>query len=161
MKIRIATPDDAAAIAALHASSWRFTYKSALSAEYLEKKVLAERSGVWSQRFASPKATQCILVVEGQGGVVGFVCAFAAEHAEWGSYLDNLHVELSQQGKGLGKVLLVEIAGWCERHAPGRGMYLSVTQSNHKAQEFYLGLGARNAEAGVWNAPDGSQVPTY
>ena len=36
-----------------------------------------------------------------------------------------------------------------------------VESSFIKAQEFYLFLGARNAQEGVWNAPDGSIVPTY
>jgi hypothetical protein len=40
-------------------------------------------------------------------------------------------------------------------------MCLLVNQDNVKAQAFYNSLGARNAENGVWNAPDGSEVPTY
>ena len=40
-------------------------------------------------------------------------------------------------------------------------MYLLVNQDNIMAQQFYESLGARNLKPGVWNAPDGSNVPTY
>lgn len=53
------------------------------------------------------------------------------------------------------------MAQWCNRYAPKRGLYLSVNQGNHRAQQFYLGLGARNAGSWLWDAPDGSAVPAY
>ncbi len=161
MNIRRAVPADAEAIAALHASSWRVTYKGSLSEEYLEQVALSDRQAVWSQRFTSPKENQYVVVAESAIGLVGFACAFAGEHAEWGSYLDNLHVNKSTQGQGVGSVLLANVAQWCEVQAPGRGLYLSVNQDNHAAQRFYSRLGAHNAKTGVWNAPDGTSVPTY
>ena len=161
MNLRLATPADAEAIAALHAASWRSTYDSVLSAAYLEKSVPSERRAVWAQRLASPKGNQYMVVAEKKAVMVGFACVFVAEHAERGSYLDNLHVSSVLQGQGVGTALVSNVAQWCERQAPGRGLYLSVNQGNYRAQKFYFHLGARNAEAGVWNAPDGSIVPTY
>ncbi len=161
MKLRLATSSDVKSIAALHAASWQVTYKHVLSADYLQKTVPAEREAVWTERFASPKANQCVLMAEDESGVIGFACAFAAEHAEWGSYLDNLHIRHSSQGQGTGKALLVNMAQWCKLYAPKRGLYLSVNQGNHRAQQFYLGLGARNADSWIWHAPDGSAVPAY
>ena len=161
MKIRLAMSADAQAIAALHTSSWRRTYKNALSDEYLQRTAPIEREAVWAQRFASRKENQQVLVAEGENGVVGFACAYGAEHVEWGSYLDNLHVDESFQRQGIGRSLLVGIARWCDQQTPGRGLYLSVNQDNRRAQRFYRGLGAHNAKSGVWNAPDGSAVPTY
>lgn len=161
MNIRRAVPADAEAIAALHASSWRLTYKGALSEEYLEQMALSDRQAVWSRRFASPKANQYVVVAERDAGLVGFACAFAGEHTEWGSYLDNLHINKSTQGQGVGAVLLANVAQWCEVQSPGRGLYLSVTQDNQAAQRFYSRLGAHNAKSGVWYAPDGTSVPTY
>jgi ribosomal protein S18 acetylase RimI-like enzyme len=161
MKLRLAAFNDAAAIAALHAASWQRTYKDALSQSYLEHKALAERQALWRQRFESPQAQQCVLVADNGGQVAGFTCAFGADHPQWGSYLDNLHVHPSYQGQGLGKALLIAAAQWCEQRSPGLGLYLFVNQSNHSAQQLYLALGARNAEPEVWHAPDGSLVPTY
>ena len=53
------------------------------------------------------------------------------------------------------------MAQWCNLYAPKRGLYLSVNQSNHRAQQFYRGLGARNADSWIWNAPDGSAIAAY
>jgi len=101
------------------------------------------------------------VIVERETVVVGFACVFAAEHAQWGSYLDNLHVSSALQKQGVGTALIAAVAQWCELQAPGRGLYLSVNQSNITAQQFYYRLGARSAESSVWNAPDGSTVPTF
>ena len=161
MNLRTANALDAEAIAALHTASWRSAYSSVLSTDYLELSVSAERKAVWKQRLAAPKANQYVVVAEKEAAVVGFGCAFVDEHAEWGSYLDNLHVRSELQGRGLGTALVTNIAQWCELQVPGRGLYLSVNQDNIRAQQFYLRLGARNTKAGVWNAPDGSRVPTY
>ena len=161
MKIRIATSADAMAIASLHTLSWRLTYKNALSAEYLQNTVPAERESVWSQRFAEPKINQCVTIAEIEDKPVGFACVFACEHAEWGSYLDNLHVSQLNQRMGVGRALLVNAAQWCDQHTPGVGMYLLVNQDNLRAQQFYLRCGARNIESVVWHAPDGNAVPTY
>jgi len=161
MNIHFAKPEHATAVAALHAASWNATYSSVLSQSYLREVVPAERKAVWQERFARPKENQFVLVAEEDGDVVGFACAFIGEHPELGSYLDNLHVRQSHQGQGLGACLLVEVAAICERSRPGLGLYLMVNQDNHRAQRFYLGFGAHNAEASVWHAPDGSHVPTF
>ena len=49
MEYRPATPDDAAAIAKLHADSWRVAYRGMLSDEYLNGPVFDERLAVWTQ----------------------------------------------------------------------------------------------------------------
>ena len=111
--------------------------------------------------MTSPAQNQLVIVAEGSAGIAGFACVFAQAHAEWGSYLENLHVASSHQGQGLGRALLARVAQWCEGQVAGGGLYLSVNQANRYAQDFYLRLGARNAAEGVWNAPDGSLVPTF
>ncbi len=161
VQIRPATADDADAIAELHAASWRRTYGDVLNASYLEIAALADRRAVWAQRFAEPKAKQCVLVAEDENGIAGFACAYAGAHEQWGSYLDNLHVRESVQGQGIGEVLLRRMARWCAQQAPGQGLHLLVNQDNLRAQHFYRRLGAHNAQSGVWNAPDGSAVPTF
>lgn len=161
VEARPARAGDASTIAALHAASWSRTYADVLNPGYLRERVPAERGALWQQRFASPKANQQVFVAEDAGEVVGFACVFLAEHEAWGSYLDNLHVAHSHQGRGVGAALMAAVAAACEHVCPGRGLYLSVNQSNLRAQGFYTALGAANAEAGVWNAPDGSSVPTF
>ncbi len=161
MHIRFAKQGDVTEIAALHASSWNVTYSTVLTSEYLQHTVPAERQAVWQARFANPKENQLVLVAEEGNKVVGFACAFVGEHVEWGSYLENLHVARFHQGKSIGTALLVEVASICAQRCPGQGLYLSVNQANQLAQNFYLALGAYNAQASIWDAPDGSKVPTF
>ena len=161
MNVRIASLSDAKSIADIHTASWRNTYINALSEQYLSVTVPIERNEVWVNRLKNPKSNQHVVVAEHEGEVVGFVCVYAGENSVWGSYLDNLHVHKAYQSKGIGKTLLTEGARWCNRQQPDKGMCLLVNQDNIKAQEFYKRLGAYNAKESIWNAPDGSVVPTY
>lgn len=159
--LRTATPADAQSIAAIHSDSWRGTYRNVLTGQYLADVVPGERNGVWIDRLHNPRPNQHVVVAESEGDIIGFVCVYAGENPEWGAYLDNLHVRRSHQSHGVGKALLIEAARWSHRRDPGKGMCLLVNQDNVGAQAFYTRLGARNAREGVWNAPDGSVVPTY
>lgn len=101
MNINFASSEHAEQIAALHAASWAATYSDVLSAFYFERVVPTERLAIWQERFEDPKVNQFTLVAKEAGGVVAFACAFVGEHSDWGSYLDNLHVKQSHQGRGV------------------------------------------------------------
>jgi ribosomal protein S18 acetylase RimI-like enzyme len=161
MKIRAALASDAQSIADIHTTSWRNTYQNALTAHYLSDVVPQERNEVWASRLDMPKPNQYVVVAEQDGEILGFACVYAAENSKWGSYLDNLHVRKAHQSKGIGKSLLIEVSRWCHQQEPIGGLCLLVNQENVKAQAFYKSAGARNAQESVWNAPDGSVVPTY
>jgi len=165
-RLRAATPADAAAIADLHAASWRATYRGALRDAYLDGDVVAERRAVWEERLGAPPANQFVLVAEQDvpaagdaGAVVGFGCAFGAKDERFGTELDNLHVRADRQSGGIGAVLLAGIARWCVATHPDTGLYLLVLTQNHRARRFYERLGADDVGEGVWLPPDGSRVP--
>ena len=100
------------------------------------------------------------MVAERVGKLVGFACAFFDEHREWGSMLDNVHVDLEAQRSGVGTVLLREIARRCvERDR--RGLFLWVLKHNAGAFAFYAAHGARKVGEDLWRAPDGSKVPRW
>jgi len=161
MKIRPASITDAFEIADIHAESWRATYSSVLTMEYLRDKVPRERIEIWKERLGKPKENQCVFVAESQERVVGFSCGYSGENVAWGSYLDNLHVRKQFQSQGVGTSLLLAVANWCYERDHSSGLCLLVNQDNIKAQNFYTKLGAHNKKSGVWNAPDGSVVDTY
>ena len=161
MKVRVALPSDAQEIAALHAASWRYAYRGALSEEYLAGDILAERSAVWTDRFQCAPPNQYVVVAEIESQIIGFACAYANEDAQWGTLLDNIHVSQSVQRQGVGLKLMAAVGQWCELTAPASGLFLWVLQSNLPAQRFYEGLGAVNVGADVWFSPDGGSVPTY
>jgi GNAT superfamily N-acetyltransferase len=152
-RIRLAALGDAPAIAALHAESWRATYRGALRDDYLDGDVLAERHATWSARLTTPAANQHVLVAEDGGELVGFACAYACDDERYGTQLDNLHVRPARHGEGIGARLLRALAAWCVATHPGTGIYLWVVDQNHGARRFYDALGD------VWIPPDGTEVP--
>lgn len=161
MKLRIASRSDVHTIATIHAMSWRHNYQGSLSAAYLADIAPKDRADIWHNRLSEPKANQYVLLAEMEGEIMGFACAYLNENPTWGTYLDNLHVRRDVQSKGIGKALLLGVVAASYRQDAESGMCLIVNQTNEKAQSFYQSLGARNAENGVWNAPDGSVIPTY
>lgn len=156
--IRPATHDDAAAIAALHASSWRAHYRGSLSDSYLDGPVEAERAAVWSRRLEHPHVGQVVLLAEGDARLYGFVCVFLDHDRRFGSFVDNLHVVADHKGSGLGRLLMRE-AGTAMLHAvPRRPVYLYVLEANHDARHFYDRIGGEVVEQGRHTEPDGSEV---
>ena len=99
--IRIAQLEDSVAIAAVHAASWRSSYRGILSDESLNEKLESERLSIWKRRLGFPKTNQYVTVAEQESQIVGFACAFGAEDELLGTMLDNLHVLPSQKGKGI------------------------------------------------------------
>lgn len=163
MNIRDATQQDANCIAEIHISSWQQNYANALTANYLKNVAPAERHTLWNERLTAPSPNQHVFVAQTSGDIIGFACVYYNQNPKWGAYLDNLHVVARYQAKGVGKQLLCAVASGCLQHASDTlsGLCLLVNRNNTRAQDFYLHLGARNAEESIWHAPDGSAVPTY
>lgn len=160
VRLRAACRDDAEAIAALHAASWRATYRGAFRDDYLDGDVLAERRVVWRERLGAPASHQHVVVAVDGDAVVGFACAYGADDARFGTQLDNLHVRGDRQGEGIGARLVAAVAAWSAARHPDAGLYLFVVETNADARRFYARLGAADAGGEVWQAPDGSAVPT-
>ena len=158
MNIRQATRQDAEFIARLHAESWRIAYRRILSDEFLDKQVAQDRQDVWRQRFTAPKDNQMVLVAEANRELCGFVCAYGREDAQWGTFIDNLHVRPECRRQGIGRRLMREIARWSRWHYPDAGLYLSVVEANLPARRFYEALGAMNQESWLWEPPSGGKV---
>lgn len=161
VKTRTAAAADAAAIARLHAESWRVAYRGMLSDEYLDEDIFGERSALWQERFQSPAANQYIVVAETGGSMTGFACAYGAEDKTWGSFLDNLHVAVEFKRRGIGAELIKQVALWSNTYFPGAGMYLWVLESNLAAMRFYEKLGGVRSGEGVWTPPDGGSYRKY
>ncbi|MFD8975432.1 GNAT family N-acetyltransferase [Streptomyces sp. NPDC059593] len=72
--IREATPDDAAALAAVHVLSWRAAYSDLLPGPYLDALDPEERAAVWRARLAAPDRPTVLLATAAGGRVVAFSC---------------------------------------------------------------------------------------
>lgn len=167
--IRTATAEDAGAIAALHADSWRHSYRGAYSDEFLDGDVLEDRKAVWSARLDRTGGTTATFVAEtpsrtdttrtdrtdrtDRTGLAGFAhIAFDAD-PEWGTLLDNLHVAHDLKRTGLGTRLIAITAEHALAHH--QLLHLYVLEQNTNAQAFYRARGGRYVESSFVSPPGG------
>jgi ribosomal protein S18 acetylase RimI-like enzyme len=150
--IRPATVADAAAIAALHAASWRSAYRGILSDRTLGSALEGERRAHWSNKLAAMAPEDTVLIADD----LGFIAVWAKGEPGFGAYIDNLHVHPERRSAGLGRRLL----GEAMRRVAARGetmAYLWVFDGNSRAVEFYRRLGGEIVEGG-FDEIDGARV---
>jgi GNAT superfamily N-acetyltransferase len=158
MRYRRATREDTAAIATLHAESWRASYRGAYRDAFLDGDVFQDRMGVWEDRLSAPPPNQLVVVAEEEDRVLGFACAYGREDGQWGTLLDNIHVRREHQGQGAGAHLLWEVATWCRANYADCGLYLWVLAQNSQARRFYERLGATDRGGAAFVPPGGGQI---
>ena len=158
VEIRRASSLDAAAIARLHAESWRENYRGAYSDDFLDGDVFADRRTVWSDRLQSSDPKTITLVAEQGDTLVGFAHTILDSDPIFGALLDNLHVATPVKGTGLGRALMAATADAVIASRPGSGLYLWVLEQNVAAQGFYRRLGGVFADRETSDAPGGGAV---
>lgn len=161
INIRLATIADLRDIALLHAKSWQENYTEVLSADYLDNKVLAERTALWTTRLQSPSTDQSVFIANVNDEFAGFICIFGANHKTYGTIIDNLHVKACYKGQGIGTHLLNTAAQWTNEHYGNLPLYLEVLACNTKAMGFYSALGAKNIATAYWHTPCGNQTKEF
>ncbi|TWD80891.1 L-amino acid N-acyltransferase YncA [Kribbella amoyensis] len=135
-RIRRARPDDVPALVTLVyglAEYERAPHECHLTADQLEQALFGETPAVFCH------------VAEPEGEVVG--CAlwflnFSTWRGVHGIYLEDLFVDPTHRGTGLGKALLVALAQECVTNGYQR-LEWSVLNWNQPAIDFYESLGAR------------------
>jgi len=94
--------------------------------------------------FGEPPAAECVLALH-DGEPVG-MALFSRNFSTWtgkpGLYLEDLFIRPQARGQGLGKALLVHLAGIAVARGYGRFEW-SVLDWNEPAIGFYKALGAR------------------
>ena len=157
--LREATKLDSAAIAHLHAESWRSAYRGILSDDYLDQRAHSERAALWQSRFSEIASKPFFAVLaEAGAALAGFACVFPRENPTFGSFLDNLHVVPQSTGQGIGMRLLSEVAGRLIADKVPGGLYLWVIEKNSRARKFYAKAGAVEVERVELPMPDGSRL---
>src|SRR5277367_2646529 len=142
MTIRPARPSDAHSIAALHAHSWRASYRGILLDKFLDGPLEENRIALWRARCSDvTRQDQHILVDEHAGEIRGFACVFLDADPQWGSLLDNLHVVPNLKGQGLGRHLIGAIAATVIQNASSPMLHLWAYEQNTAARRFYEHLG--------------------
>jgi ribosomal protein S18 acetylase RimI-like enzyme len=158
MRLRDATADDIGRIAALHAESWRRTYRGMYSDHYLDHEVDADLLARWTGNLSTANASTSTVVAEDGDELAGFVHTVLHDHPDWGALLDNLHVDPDRKRSGLGTVLMAASARAVLAARPITPVYLWVLQANTAAQRFYDARGGMCAATEPWTAPDGTPI---
>jgi GNAT superfamily N-acetyltransferase len=134
----VAAPADAAAIAALHAESWRSAYRGLYPDAFIDGPVVDERLQFWTARMHEPDPDRRhVLKAVADGLLVGIACVLLDAEPSWGPLLDNLHVKPGFRGHGIGRRLLRASLEWAGTAAPGQPMHLWVMEGNTAARAFY------------------------
>jgi GNAT superfamily N-acetyltransferase len=155
LRFRLAGREDAAAIAALHADSWRRHYRGALSDSFLDGEVLDDRQAAWRQKLKDADAASQTVLAESRGKLVGFAHTVFDADPMWGALLDNLHVVHTSHRGGVGsKLLKLTANAVIERRSP---LFLWVLEQNVKAQAFYEAHGGVRGERVLVRAPGGTR----
>jgi GNAT superfamily N-acetyltransferase len=155
-----ATRADAAAIALLHAQSWRSAYRGLLTDEYLDDQVLHDRTAFWSKRFGAPNPERrLVLKALDESTLLGFVCVLLDEEPAWGARLDNLHVVPGHKGTGVGYALFQAAREWTARAQPEWSMHLWCIERNVVARRFYDRQGGRIVESATRPIAQGLCLP--
>jgi ribosomal protein S18 acetylase RimI-like enzyme len=146
--IRAATTADAAAIAAVHVTSWRETYTGIVPEGVIVNNSAERRLALWERVLR--EGTRNVIVATGErGDVVGFICGGAMPAIIRGrapipghdAYVDALYVLAAAHGRGIGRTLIGALAArLCERGF--RSLALHVVSAN-PAVRFYEHLGAQ------------------
>jgi ribosomal protein S18 acetylase RimI-like enzyme len=147
---RETSAEDIAAIAALHADSWRRNYRGAFLDSFLDGEVAANRQAEWTERLTVPGEDAFTVVADRDGEVVGFVHMILDADPEWGAVLDNLHVTHRLKRGGIGRQLLAEAAERLVRRRPADSRFhLWVLDQNAAAQAFYAACGGTTVETAL------------
>jgi len=152
--VRPAVLQDAAAIAAVHVTTWRDAYAGLLPDDVLGGLDINERAQTWHGRLlALPDGVFVfVFVFEADGEVRGFVSGGPDREGRARGEVFAIYVDPGSQGRGAGRRLLQAAA----KRLAGAGFTqasLWVFADNHPARGFYESQGWR---------PDGTEQPwTY
>ena len=141
MKIRRATADDCAGIAAVQAKSYRTACDGICPAEHLEAPSIKEQTENW-RVWMSEHPADILYVAEDASGTVGYALArpCGGELPEYDSQLIALHVNQHAHRIGTGRHMVTAVVREL-RIAGCRSMMLWTPEAN-PSRGFYERLGA-------------------
>ena len=138
--IRPATIDDAQAIARVHVSSWRSTYRDMLSEDFLASLSEVSYAERWKRVIA--EGASKVYVAEDAGEVVGFASGGRerAGETDYEGELYAIYMIDSAQRRGFGREFVrASVDG--QRELGLADMIIWVLRDNQPARAFYKRLG--------------------
>jgi ribosomal protein S18 acetylase RimI-like enzyme len=138
--VRPATLNDSRAIAGVHVSSWRTTYRDLLAEDFLDSLSETGYAERWSRVIA--EGASKVYVAEDRGEVVGFASGGRERAGETGyeGEIYAIYVLDSAQRSGFGRELVRAAVGGLREMGLG-DMIIWVLRDNQPARAFYERLG--------------------
>ena len=146
MSVRDATPDDALGIATVQNRTWQHAYAHAFPAAALASLDDEVRAEWWRGVFEHPPARSQRLVVDGEGGIVGFAASGPAFAEPPLGELYSIYVLPEAWGRGVGQALMAETLNRLRSEGFAEAI-LWVLEDNPRTRRFY--------EAAGWYADGG------
>jgi GNAT superfamily N-acetyltransferase len=146
LMFRTAEPQDAAAVARLHADSWQRHYRGAYGDAFLDRQPEGYLTELWTKRLGTPTSDTLTILAEYDGELIGLAHTMLGADPTYGALVDNLHVRAALKRQGIGTRLLALTAEALHDAAPSSGLYLWVLEQNTAAQAFYEARGGIRAD---------------
>jgi L-amino acid N-acyltransferase YncA len=156
--IRAAQLEDSRAIAEIHVTAWRESYRDLVPETVLNNLSVSERTDKWRQaiqKMSSNLAYHPIFVAERNGEIVGFADGGPCRSVSLGQEMEIYAIYLLARAKrrGFGSALLRTLAmDFVSKGALSAGVW--VLRDNHTARSFYERFGAQCAADRVERRPE-------
>lgn len=164
--IRLARLEDAPAVARVHISSWRSTYKGIVAGQFLANLSVERSKQRWDESLRGGAESGAFLYVAetGREGIVGFASGGPNRHGEfpvYGGELYAIYLLQSAQRRGIGRALVGTVARRL-LDLGHKNMLVWVLTQNPSAC-FYRALGGqflceKNIEIGGQSLPESAYV---
>jgi len=142
VEIRLATVEDADAIAETHVASWKATYRGIVPQDYLDSLSIPQRTDRWRSSMISPSGMN-IYVADCGGEICGFASGgpARAEIPGFSGELYAIYLNPEVCRGGIGSRLFWAVARDLQSSGHG-GMYVWVLKDN-PSRLFYERMGGR------------------
>lgn len=132
---------DAAALAHVHVTSWRETYRGLLPDAYLSRLPQEQHARRFARQLLDPRPGAVLLAAADLGGLVGYSeGGWSRSGGDREGEVNTLYLLRAAQGTGTGRSLLVHMA----RALGAQGaasLVISTLRDNLRARGFYERLG--------------------
>lgn len=150
--VRLAGPEDAAAIAHVHVAGWQH-YRGLIPDAYLDALDPAVHAGRWEARLAAPEHgedTFTYVADDPPSEVIGFAFGSRAHESDDPTLgeVRAIYVLAERRGAGAGRRMTAAIASQLA-YLGCRALVIWVLAENHSARKFYEAVGGRAAHARV------------
>ncbi len=149
--LRPARPEDADAIARVHAEAWQAAYRDLMPADLLGRFGFAPRQALWRGLLQQSRQPPDVIVAQLPGpepDIGGFVWFRTTGEGAFESEIVAVNVHPDKQRRGLGRHLMAGAAEALANRGAG-SLYLWVYRQNGTARAFYESLGGRIVDADV------------